>query len=207
MTDDRGRFLEVVTGNGIEHSGGLILEGASRDKFALRLKLRIKPGDDVPAQFWTVRVKRSYREGLSFEWTDSVYLGRAHSALIPYVRPEAEILIHRECTLRARTSGHCQHRLPSRTRSVAFHVRFPERRFGPGGWPLWRPWFAWTFPVPVATRIVQDLKEAPIRPVVLNERAPCFRDGAMWGNYSEAAEALVFGSCFVAGEGFRVEAA
>lgn len=42
----------------------------------MRLKLRVESDDDVPEQSWTVRVEHSYRERLSFEWTDSVYLPR-----------------------------------------------------------------------------------------------------------------------------------
>ncbi|MNT98508.1 hypothetical protein D3C72_2411070 [compost metagenome] len=57
------------------------------------------------------------------------------------------------------------------------------------------------------SRIVKELAGAPIAPVVLNERAPSFWNGSAWVSYSLAAEAFVFGNCFVVGEGIRIEAA
>ena len=207
MTDDRTKFLELVAGGDFDHSCGLVLEEASWEEFALRLKLRVEL-EDVPApQFWTVHVSHSYHERLASEWTEGVYLGREHPSLIPYTQLESDIyftgnaLSPRE--LLGIVSIACASEL-GKWHGVSKFLNeglgLLEGRCGAHG-------LLGRFPNSVVSRILKELADSPITPVVLNERAPAFWDGAAWVNYAETAEALIFGSCFVVGEGFRVEAA
>jgi hypothetical protein len=207
MNDDRARFLELVAGGDFDHSGGLVLEEASWEEFALRLKLRVELEDDASPQFWTIRVDHSYHERLASEWTESVYLGREHPSLIPYTQPESDIYFTGNGLSGSELLG-----LVSIACALELGEWHSASEFLNEGLGLLRGQcgahgLLGRFPNPVVARILKELTGRPITPSVLNERTPSFWDGATWVNYSSAAEALVFGSCFVVGEGFRVEAA
>jgi hypothetical protein len=207
MTDDRAKFLELVTGDDFEHSGGVVLAEASWEEFALRVKLRVEFGDDAVAQFWMVRVEHSYHERLASEWTESVYLGQDHPSLIPYTQPESDIYFTGNALSASELLGIVSVACASELGDWHAPTDFLNGDLGLVAGRCGAHGLLGRFPNPVVSRILTMLAGASIRPVVLNERAPSFWDGGAWVKYSESAEALVFGSCFVVGEGIRVDAA
>lgn len=207
MTDDRASFLELVAGGDFEHSGGVVLAEASWEEFALRLKLRVELGNDAPARFWTVRVDHSYHERLTSEWTESVYLGREHPSLIPYTRPESDVYFTENALSARELLGAVSIACACELGEWHAPSAFLNEGLGLAGGRCGAHGLLGRFPNPVVSRIIKELAGAPIAPVVLNERAPSFWNGSAWVSYSLAAEAFVFGNCFVVGERIRIEAA
>lgn len=185
----------------------MVLAEAAWEEFALRLKLRVELGDHEPTQIWTVRVDHSYHERLKSEWSESVYLGREHPSLIPYTRPESDIYFTGNALSARELLGIASLACASELGEWHVPLDFLNEGLGLAAGRCGAHGLLGRFPNPVVSRILKELADSPITPVVLNERAPSFWDGAAWVNYSETAEAFIFGRCFVVGEGVRVEAA
>ena len=207
QSDMRDTFIQVVSHEWFESSGSVWLEGSSWDEETLRMSLVVEPWEGKPNQKWKITVARAFEERLSGAWSDDVYLGRDHPALIAWTEEEADIYF-------------TANRLPPRELlgiaaaacANIFEDFYPVSRFLNKGLGILSDecgaqGLLGRFPQRVVKEILSAIPSGALQPAILNPRLPSYWDGAEHKPYPAGLEVLAFGDSYVIGEGFTFEQA
>lgn len=206
-TDSRADFLRLASGEDFEASGGLLLHSAEWDAEAFRLKLDVDPGEAAPRQTWMLHADLLLDERLTSEWSDTVFIGRDHPVMVPFIEDEIDLYFTENQVSSAELLGvvalacagrmndwHSPSSFLNQGLPLASEAVVPFGHLG-------------RFPISVGERVLQSGTGRRLRLTSLNRRRPVYWDGGEWREYSATVEAFVFGSSFVVGEGLRLEPA